>query len=195
MDGHFMARAGAALAIFLAASSAFAQVPSSQVSPGLLPSPIWVPPSASPALPARPAYRMGGIEDPAFIAVLQGIYDSSAAIMGKRFTQFSSDAKSLQASHAMVLNALVATQSPDALVNCVRAHQASDNTDLAGSLRKDVEQAQANLVRQQQAVVGALRIAYPFDLYRAQAFDAQYAALALNSAVTAQTLIRANTLQ
>jgi hypothetical protein len=179
MDGRFMACAGTALAIFLAASPVFAQV--------------WVPPSASPALPAPPAHR-GAIVDPAFIAALQGIYDSSAAIMGKRFAQFTSDAKALQASHAIVLNALAATKSPDALVSCVRTQQAADNAALAGSLRQDVEKAQANLGSQQQAVMGALRSAYPFDFSRPQAFAAQYMALAVNTARTAQTLLRANNL-
>ena len=192
MDGRFMARAGAALALFIAASSAFAQAPGRQVSPGPVPSPLWVPPSAFPALP--PAPRSLG-ETPAYAAALHAIYDSSAAIMAKRLTLFTSDAKALQASHGMVLKVLAATKSPDALVSCVKTAQAGDNAALTASFRKDLGTAEANLVIQQQTVTAALRKAFPLAVAQAQALAAQYVTLSVNTAATAQMLIRANGLQ
>ena len=197
MDCRFVSRASIVLAAALVASTAFGQAatPSSPSRPSPPPaSAAWLPPPASPVLPS-PSHRPGAVEDPVFLAALQGIYESSAASMDKRFAQFSADAKALQTSHAIVLNALASTRSPDALVSCVKTQQSADNATLAASLRQDVAKAQANLGSQQQAVVGALRSAYPFDMTRPQAFAVQYMALAINTARTAQALLRANNLQ
>jgi hypothetical protein len=187
-----MARAGTALALFLAAPAAFAQAPGSQVPNGPAPSSPWVPPSTRPTLPPNPRTPA---EIGAYTAALQAIYDSSAAIMGQRLAQFSSDAKALKASHTLVLNALSATRSPDALVSCVKIAQAGDDAALTASFRKDLETARHNLNIQQQTVTGALRKAFPFGAGQTQALTVQYMALSLNTVAMAQTLIRANGLQ
>ena len=189
VDFRFVARAVVVLAAALVASAALGQ--SAPASPAS----AWVPPSASPVLPQRPPRMGAGVEDAAYVGSLQGIYAASEAIMAARFTQFTSDAKALQASHAIVLSVLLQTKSPDALVSCVKSHQAAENTALATSLRQDVALAKANLGRQRTVVVGTLRVAYPGDFVRAQALEAQYTTLAGNSVVMAELLIRVNKLQ